>query len=237
MKIEIWSDIVCPFCYIGKRRFEIALSQMPFKEKVKVIWRSYQLDPQMKNIPGQDIHDMLADKKGQSREWAKEMNNYVSNMAKEVGLNYQMDKVIPSNTLLAHCLTHLASKYNLQDKMEERLFSAYFTEGKNLEDIETLVLLGQEVGLDLVEVRQVLQSEEYKKEVYNEQYFAQNIGIQGVPFFLMNEKYGVSGAQPVELFIKALTQSYQEWEGQPSNTLESSVQEGNTCSTEEGCDL
>jgi predicted DsbA family dithiol-disulfide isomerase len=237
MKIEIWSDVVCPFCYIGKRRFEIALSQMPFKDKVKVVWRSYQLDPQMKHVPGQDIHDMLADKKGQSREWAKEMNNYVSNMAKEVGLHYQMDKVIPANTLAAHRLSHLALKYSLQDKMEEKLFSAYFTAGKNMEDIETLVELGKEIGLDPLEVRQVLNSEEYKKEVYNEQYFAQNIGIQGVPFFLMNEKYGVSGAQPVELFIKALNQSFQEWEGDTNSKVESNHDDANSCSTEEGCAL
>jgi predicted DsbA family dithiol-disulfide isomerase len=214
----------------------MALSQMTFKDKIQIVWRSYQLDPQMEHTPGQDIHDMLAEKKNQSREWAKEMNAYVSNMAKEVGLNFQMDKIIPTNTLLAHRLSHLAAKYNLQDQLEERLFAAFFTEGKNIGDIETLSSLGQEIGMNPAEIREVLKGNEYKEAVYGEQYFAQSIDIQGVPFFLINEKFGVSGAQPTELFVNALNHSYQKWDEQNSK-FEIDSAEGKVCTPEEGCDL
>lgn len=236
MKVEIWSDFMCPFCYIGKRRFEKALSQVSFKDKIQVVWRSYQLDPQMKHIPGQDIHDMLAEKKNQSREWAKEMNAYVSNMAKEAGLNFEMDKIVPANTLLAHRLSHLAAKYNLQDQLEERLFSAFFTEGKNIGDIDTLSSLGQEIGMNATEIQQVLNGNEYKEAVYGEQYFAQSIDIQGVPFFLINEKFGVSGAQPTDLFVNALQHAYEKWNEQPGTTFEAD-NEGKVCTPEEGCDI
>jgi len=147
MKIEIWSDIMCPFCYIGKRRFENALNQFDHKKDVQVKWRSYQLDPDLKYVPNKTIHEVLADKKGFTKEEAKQMNQRVTEMARQEGLTYNMDKVIPANTLDAHRFTHLAAKHNLQDKAEERLFLAYFTEGKNISDRETLLQLGKEIGL------------------------------------------------------------------------------------------
>src|SRR5919199_2789942 len=128
MKVEIWSDIVCPFCYIGKRKFEKALNAFEEKDNVEVVWRSFQLDPDLEYVPGQSIHEYLAQRKGVPMEKGKEMNNYMSNMAKEVGLEYNFDKAIINNTVDAHRLLHFAAKHHLQNEMKERLFSAYYTE-------------------------------------------------------------------------------------------------------------
>lgn len=204
MKVEIWSDIACPFCYIGKRKFEKALKSFNGSENVEVVWRSFQLDPHTKYEPGKSIHDYLADKKGMSTAQAKEMNDYVSDMAASEGLNYQLDKTIPANTFDAHRLIHLAAKEGLQDKAEERLFSAYFIEGENIEDRQALLNLGKEIGLDETEINQMLNSKDLQKEVEQDFIEARRIGVRGVPFFLFNEQFAVSGAQPSEVFIQAL---------------------------------
>lgn len=210
MKVEIWSDIACPFCYIGKRRFEMAMKRFEHQDEVEVIWHSYQLDPGMKHIPGANIDQVLAEKKGWSPEQAKEMNAHVVKMAKESGLNYDMDKVVPANTFDAHRLTHLAKKHGLQDKAEERLFAAYFIEGKNISDHNVLAGLGKEIGLDEAEVKSMLGSDQYKSEVQEDIEEADLLRIRGVPFFVINRKYGVSGAQPETTFLQALETAYSE---------------------------
>jgi predicted DsbA family dithiol-disulfide isomerase len=210
MKVEIWSDIMCPFCYIGKRKFEIALQQFAYKDQVEVIWHSYQLDPDLHHVPGKSIHDVLAEKKGWSPQQARQMNNQVTAMAQEVGLAYHLDQAVPANTFSAHRLTHLAKKQGLQNQAEERLFSAYFIEGKNIQDTETLVQLGQEIGLAEAELRQVLTSDAFADAVWRDIHEAQQIGVRGVPFFVLNKKYGISGAQPSEVFLQALNQVWEE---------------------------
>jgi len=204
MKVEIWSDIVCPFCYIGKRRFENALEEFSGKSDVTVQWRSFQLSPDTKYLPGKTIHEVLAEKKGWTTEEARRMNEQVSAIAANEGLNYQFDKTIPANTFNAHRLTHLAAKYNLQQQAEEKLFAAYFTEGKNLEDKHTLAKLGSEIGLDENEVSDMLSGDAFTEEVETDSYEAQQIGVRGVPFFVIDRKFAVSGAQPKEVFLKAL---------------------------------
>lgn len=210
MKVEIWSDIMCPFCYIGKRKFEHALQQFAFKDKVEVVWHSYQLDPAMEHVPGKSVHEVLGEKKGWSPQQARQMNNQVTAMAQEVGLAYQMDQAVPANTFSAHRLTHLAKRHGLQDEAEERLFSAYFIEGKNIQDSETLVQLGQEIGLPETEIRQMLASDAFANDVQRDIDEAQQIGVRGVPFFVLNQKYGISGAQPSEVFLQALNQVWEE---------------------------
>lgn len=227
MKIEIWSDIMCPFCYIGKRKFEKALEQFTNKDKVEVIWHSYVLQPTVKYVPGRSIYEFLSDIKGISVEQAQEMNAYVANIASQEGLTFDFDKVIVANSFDAHRLIHMATQYGLQDKAEEYLFSAHFTEGKNISDHETLVELGVKIGLDRQEVIQNLSSGEYTNEVKRDLHEAQNMGIRGVPFFVINRKYGISGAQPSELFLQALQKAWEE--EYPQLISLSSDESNNTC--------
>lgn len=210
MKVEIWSDVVCPFCYIGKRKFEKALEGFAVKEKVEIVWRSFQLDPAMEFVPGQSVHEYLGRRKGGSAAEGKQMNDAMAGMAKEVGLHYDFDKAIINNTLDAHRLLHLAKEHSLQGAMKERLFSAYYTEGKNIGDMETLVQLGAEVGLPAEAVRTMLQSDAYRQEVKRDQYQAAQVGARGVPFFVFNDKYAVSGAQQPELFAQVLEKVWEE---------------------------
>ncbi len=210
MKVEIWSDVVCPFCYIGKRKFEKALNAFEEKDNVEIVWRSFQLDPDLEFVPGQSVHEYLAQRKGVSVEKGKEMNDYMSKVAKEVGLDYNFDIAVLNNTMDAHRLLHLAAKHGLQSEMKERLFSAYYTEGKNIGDIDTLIVLAKELGLEGEDVRTVLESDAFKKDVELDQHTAQQIGARGVPFFVFNDKYAVSGAQPSEVFAQVLEKVWEE---------------------------
>lgn len=210
-KIEIWSDIQCPFCYIGKRKIEKALETFEGKENVEIEWRSYQLDPEAKSQPGIDLYDYLAQRKGQTRDWAVEMHKNVTNMAKENGLDYHFEKAILANSYDAHRLIHLAKKYNLGGEAEERIFKAYFTEGKDIAKKETLLLLGKEIGLKEGEIKEVLDSDKFGDAVRADIEEAQNIGVRGVPFFVFNREYAVSGAQPVEIFTQTLEKSFENW--------------------------
>lgn len=210
MKVEIWSDIVCPFCYIGKRKFEKALEAFSANDEVEVEWRSFQLDPEMEYVPGQSVHKYLGRRKGGTTADGKRMNDAMAAIAKEVGLEYNFDKAIINNTLNAHRLLHFAKVKKVQNEMKERLFKAYYTEGKNIGDIETLAKLATEVGLNAAEVENVLQSDAYTAEVRQDQYDAQQVGVRGVPFFVFNDKYAVSGAQPRDVFTQALNKVWEE---------------------------
>ncbi|QDA60569.1 DsbA family oxidoreductase [Hymenobacter jejuensis] len=210
MKVEIWSDIMCPFCYIGKRRFEQALQQFDHQEAVEVQWRSFELDPNMQTVPGQSIHELLAARKGVSVAQGKQMNDHMAGIAKEVGLDYDFDRVIPTNTFLAHRFIHLAGEHNLQDAAKERVLAAYFTEGRNVGDLDTLAKLGAELGLDAAQVHATLETDAYTNQVRLDEYLAQQVGVRGVPFFVFDEKYAVSGAQPSELFLEVLEKVWSE---------------------------
>lgn len=210
MKVEIWSDIVCPFCYIGKRKFENALNAFDNKEQVEIVWYSYQLDPDMIPVKGQSVDEYLAIRKGVAPEKGKEMNDYMSGIAKDAGLEYNFDKAIISNTMNAHRLLHLAKKKGVQNLVKEKLFAAYYTDGKDIGDTETLVLAGESAGLDADEVRDMLQSNEYIKQVRIDQFRGEQLGVQGVPFFVFNNKYAVSGAQSAEVFTKVLEKVWEE---------------------------
>jgi predicted DsbA family dithiol-disulfide isomerase len=159
---------------------------------------------------GISVHQYLADRKGVSLEKGKEMNDYMTNMAKEVGLEYDFEKAVISNTLNAHRLLHFAKTKGLQQEAKERLFASYYTMGRDLGDLDTLVLIAQEIGLDPVAVRTMLESDEFINEVKIDQYHASQIGVQGVPFFVFNNKYAVSGAQPSSVFTEVLEKVWQE---------------------------
>ena len=234
MKVEIWSDVMCPFCYIGKRRFEAALEQFPNKNKIEIEWKSFQLNPNMITNPNKKIDAYLAEVKGISLEQAKEMNERVTAMAKEVGLTYHFEKAIVANSFDAHRFTHFAKSKDLQDAAEERLFKAYFTEGKNTADASTLVELGVEIGLDENEVNALLQSTTFSEAVNEDINEARNIGVSGVPFFVFDRKYAVSGAQASESFLQVLTQSFSEWQSEQA-TLTTSQSDENVCTPEGEC--
>ncbi|MEX0844675.1 MAG: DsbA family oxidoreductase [Balneolaceae bacterium] len=204
MKIEIWSDVVCPFCYIGKRHLEQALKQLPDLE-VEIIWKSFELDPNAPVNSDLDIYDTLAKKYGRDRNWAKQMNANMTKMASSAGLDYNMDAVKPTNSFNAHQLIHFAKEHGKQDKMKEALLSAYFVEGKHIGEAEVLADLAKKVGLNKDEAKEVLQTNSYSSKVVKDVEEAHQLGIQGVPFFFINEKYGLSGAQPPEVFVEALT--------------------------------
>ncbi|WP_139488519.1 DsbA family oxidoreductase [Brevibacillus dissolubilis] len=210
MKVEIWSDFICPFCYIGKRRFEAALEQFAHKQEIEVIYRSFELDPNAKREATQDIHSMLAGKYGMSLEQAKSANADVGRQAEGVGLTYDFDNMKPSNTFDAHRLSHYAASHGRMQEMTERLLYAYFTEGKHLGDHETLTALAAEVGLDRDEVAKMLSGEDFTQEVRSDEQEAVDLGIRGVPFFVINRRYAVSGAQPSEVFLDALKKAWDE---------------------------
>jgi predicted DsbA family dithiol-disulfide isomerase len=204
LKVEIWADIVCPWCYIGKRRFEKALSQFEHTNQTMVEWKSYQLDPNRKTEPGKNVNQMLAEKKGWSLDYAKKMNNNVTDLAMQVGLIYNFNKAVVANTFDAHRLIQYAKKHNLGDVAEERMFRAYFTEGQNIADHQTLIQLGTSIGLDAANVSRMLAGSDCAEEVNRDMYEARLMGIQGVPHFIINNKYRVSGAQQPETFLSAL---------------------------------
>lgn len=207
MKIEIWSDIMCPFCYIGKRQLEKALSEFP-NDEFEIEWKSFQLDPSITPQGGKDVYTFLAERKGISLEQSKEMHKGVVERAKNVGLEYHFEKAIVSNSLTAHRIIHLAKTRKLGDEMEEIFFKAYFTEGKDLNDTHSLIKLGVQAGLDENEVRKVIENENmFLSDVQNDIDEAQQIGVQGVPFFVFNRKYAISGAQPVEAFLQTINEA------------------------------
>ncbi|HEY6503152.1 MAG TPA: DsbA family oxidoreductase [Chitinophagaceae bacterium] len=236
MKVEIWSDVMCPFCYIGKRRFENALTQFPQKQEIEVIWKSFQLNPDMKTEPGKSINQYLSETKGWSLEQARQANEYVTNMAKEVGLSYDMNKAVVANSFDAHRLIQFAKANDKGDAMEEQLFKAYFTEGKNTADHNTLIQLAAEIGLDKDAAEKVLKSNEYEDAVEQDIYESQQIGVRGVPFFVLNDRYAVSGAQATETFLGALNKAWGEWEKERPVLKDISSNDAAVCTPDGICD-
>jgi predicted DsbA family dithiol-disulfide isomerase len=230
MTIEIWSDVMCPFCYIGKRKFEKALAQFPQRESVDIVWKSFQLNPNLVTDPTKNTTAHLAEAKGWTLDYAKGMTNHVVELAKQVGLNYDFDKAVVANSFDAHRFSAFAKTKGRQDAAEERLFAAYFTEGRNTADHATLIELGENIGLNGAEVKAMLDSDAFADDVKREISEAQQLGIRGVPFFLLDKKYGVSGAQESAVFLQALTQTFKEME-----KTDPSVVEGEICAIDGNC--
>lgn len=204
--LEVWSDVACPFCYIGKRHLEAALKRFEHRDDVTVTWRSFQLDPSAPAEPTGDMYDMLAAKYGGTREDARAKTANVVAMAAQAGLEYDMDAARPSNTFDAHRLIHLAASLDRQDAMNERLLAAYFTEGAVLADHATLRRLALEVGLPADRVDAVLAGDEFADAVRRESAEAQQLGLGGVPAFVFDRRGAIAGAQPPEVLVAALEQ-------------------------------
>ena len=232
MNINIWSDVRCPFCYIGKRKFEMALDKFPHKDKVNVSWQSFELDPNLETRTDVNAIDYISKIKGISREDAEGMHLHVTQVAKEVGLDFNFDKAVVANSFNAHRLIQFAKVHQKGNEVEEALFKSHFIEAKNIDDTDTLVAIGMSIGLEEKEVKEVLASDAYSKEVRRDEMQAQKMGIGGVPFFVLNNKYGVSGAQSPETFLEVLEESWKDFEATNEPLI---IKQGESCAADGEC--
>lgn len=203
MRVEIWSDLICPWCYIGKRRFEAALGRFAHRDRVEVAWRSFELDPRAPLRHRGTLLDLLAKKYGVSPEQAAAMNARVTTLAAQEGLHYRLDQARPGNTFDAHRLVYFARARGLGEALVERLMQAYFSEALAIGEREALVGVAAGCGLDAAEARTALENDAYAAEVRGDERRAAELGITGVPFFVYDGRFAVSGAQPTELFVDA----------------------------------
>ena len=228
MQVEIWSDIACPWCYVGKRRFEAALAQFPHRDQVQVTWRAFELDPDAPHEREGERAARLAEKYGTSVERAREMEQNMTDTAAGEGLAFRFDIARSGNTFDAHRVVHLAAEHGLQDAMKERLMKAYLEEGELISDRDTLVRLGSEVGIPKDELIDTLASDRFGAEVRDDERTAFGFGISAVPTFVIDRQFGVSGAQPPELLLQMLERG---WE---SRTPVEIVSGGEACGPD-GC--
>lgn len=210
MKVDIWSDVRCPFCYLGKKKFEAALESFPEKDKVEVVWHSFQLDPNLKTQPEINTIEHFVKTKGVSEEQAKQMFDNATKMAKDVGINFNLEKSIIANSGNAHRLIQFAKSKNLGNEIEEALFKVHFLDTKNIDDLQVLVQTGVSIGLKKEEVKAVMETDAFSYEVKQDEMQARNIGVSGVPFFVFDDKYAVSGAQPTEIFLQTLEKVFEK---------------------------
>jgi predicted DsbA family dithiol-disulfide isomerase len=212
LRIDVWSDIACPWCHVGKRRLEAALAQFPHREAVEIVWRAFELDPSAPRERDSAVSyaARIAKKYGSSVSEAEGMIRRMTDVAAADGLDFRFDKIRPGNTFDAHRVLHFAGEYGKQDAVKERFLRAYLTEGEPIGDPETLVRLAGEAGLDPEQVRAVLASDAEVSEVRADEDEARELGITGVPFFVFGEKYAVSGAQPTEVLLAALERAWEE---------------------------
>jgi predicted DsbA family dithiol-disulfide isomerase len=215
LTVDIWSDVVCPWCYIGKRRFEAALAQFEHRDDVTVLWHSFELDPDAPPIAEGRSAERLAAKYGMTVEEAARRQAEITTLAAQDGLTYDLAESRGGNTFDAHRLIHLAAEHGLGNAAMERLMQAYFSEREAIGDPDTLQRLAVEAGLPAEEVREVLEGERYADAVRADERAATQIGVRGVPFFVLGRKYGVSGAQPAEVLLQALQQAWDEVAGPP----------------------
>ena len=210
LTVEIWSDVVCPWCYIGKRRFEAALERFEHADEVTVMWRSFELDQEAPKVAEGTATERLAAKYGMSLERAQQLHAEMTERAAQEGLDFRFDLARGGNTFDAHRLIHLAATYGHQAAAEERLMRAYFTEGEAISVSGSLIRLVAEIGVELEEARDVLAGDRFASDVREDELLASRLGIQGVPFFVLDRRYGVSGAQPPDVLIQALERAWGE---------------------------
>lgn len=210
MHIKIWSDIRCPFCYIGKKHFEAALEQFPHNDKVTIEWKSFELDPNLKTDTDTDAISHFVENKGIDKERAIMMFDNVTAMAAKAGIAFHLEQAIPANSLKAHRLLHFAKKQELAHLTKAALLQAHLCDGLNIDDVEVLADIAMEQGMDKQEVIDMLTSEAYIYDVRQDEMEARNLGISGVPFFVIDNTYGVSGAQPVSVFKESLEKAWEK---------------------------
>jgi predicted DsbA family dithiol-disulfide isomerase len=226
MRIDVWSDVVCPFCYLGKRRLESALTEFPHRDEVEVVWHSFELDPDA-TTSAEPLVELLSRKYGMSVVDAQANQDRLTEQAAAEGLEFHLDQAQHGNTFDAHRLIHLAADRGVQDAAKERLLRGYFTDSVAISDHDTLIRLAVEVGLAETEVRKVLASDDYADAVRADEAQARAYGISGVPFFVLDGKYSISGAQPKAVFTEAIAQAWTE--SHPTVGLTKVGAAGQTC--------
>ena len=227
MKVDIWSDTRCPFCFIGKKNFEKALQNFTQNEKIEVNWHSFQLDPKMKTDLSRNHYEYLYDIKGHSLQETIKMHENLIQIGKNAGIDFNFDEVKVSNSFKSQMLIQLAKEKGKANEMEELLFEAYFILGKNIDDIEVLSEIGDKLGFTKEEIETAVQSPELTDLVNNDIEEAASLGINSVPFFVFNRKYAISGAQPTHLFAEVLEKSLSEF--LENNSKINVVSDSNSC--------
>jgi len=234
MKVDIWSDIRCPFCYVGKKKFEKALAQFPDSEKIEITWHSFQLDPNLVTQPDTNPYDYFSKAKGIPVAQAKAMHEHAKNAGKEAGIEFNFDESKVANSFKGHLLIQLAKNKGLANEMEEALFKAQFISGKNIDDETTLLETGTAAGLNEDEIKDALTSDEMAHAVAQDGLMARQLGINAVPFFVFNDKYGVSGAQQPEHFLEVLNASWKEFSAGDKGLQ--IISQGESCDTDGNCE-
>jgi protein disulfide-isomerase len=216
MKVEIWSDIACPFCYIGKKNYEKALEKFADASNIEIEWYSFQLDPTipMEGNDGVNMTTYLEQRKGMPASQIQDMFGHIGEMGRNVGIVFNFDKAVIANTIHAHRLLQLAKTKGLSNEAEEILFKAHFTDGVDIGSLVELKSLGLTIGLEETDLDRVLNSDDFSYEVNQDIREGANIGVQGVPFFVFNRRYGISGAQPVDAFLETINKAFSEWKEQ-----------------------
>ena len=225
LSIQVWSDIACPWCYVGKRRLEAALAKFPHADAVEIVWRAFELDPSAPPVRDSDVSyaQRLAGKYGTPLPQAEEMIRRMTEVAAADGLDFHFERIKPGNTFDAHRVLHLAHARGKQDAVKERFLAGYMTEGEPIGDPEALVRMAGEAGLDVDEVRGVLAGDAFAREVRADESEASELGIRGVPFFVLGGRYAISGAQPAEVFEGALARAWSELKDAPEVFAEGAV--------------
>lgn len=239
MKIEIWSDIACPYCYIGKRKFELALSQFAHADELDLVWKSYELNPALPRKASEKMYyEYMAEVKNQTVDEAKESFKHLIALAQEVGLEYNLDKLVVTNTEDALRLVKLADKYNLADEAEEVLFKAYFTDGKNISDKEVLLQLGTSIGLPQGDIGRMLDCFEYAEEIKRDMKRAEEqLSLEYIPFYLLNSKHIIQGSIPQADYLDVLQKAYDDWKqnGESDGQSMGDIISGQSCSIDGVC--
>ena len=204
IRVEIWSDVMCPFCYLGKRQFDRALEAFPERDRVEVTWRSFLLQPDLVTDTSLRVDEFLSRERGYPREQVRAMQEQLTERGREEGIQFAFDRSVVANTRKAHALLHAAAEQGRQHALEERLFEAHFRDGRNVDDIEELLRIGAEAGLDLTGLREAILHGAYDEAVEADLTMARRFSIRGVPFFLFEGSFAVSGAQGSDVFRQAL---------------------------------
>ncbi|MFE7777539.1 DsbA family oxidoreductase [Streptomyces sp. NPDC057445] len=237
MRVEIWSDIACPWCYIGKARFEKGLAAFAHRDEIEVVHRSFELDPNRAKADTAPVIDMLAKKYGRTLEEARAMEEHVASNARAEGLGYRTEGRDHGNTFDIHRLLHLARAHGRQEELLDLAYRANFAEERSVFDPEVLVELAVEAGLDADEARAVLADEDaYADEVRSDEREAAELGANAVPFFVLDRRYGVSGGQPAEVFTRALEQAWQSRGPAPLATP-GAAEAGPACDADGACEV
>jgi predicted DsbA family dithiol-disulfide isomerase len=235
MKVEVWGDVTCTFCYTAKRKFDEALSQFKYKDKIEIVWKSFEVAPELKTDPDKRFPRFLSELKKIDLKQAEEMIDQVAESVRETGLTMDLHNAIPANSFNAHRLLHLAQQENMLGRAQEVLFKAYFSEGRNIDDIPTLIRLAHEIGLDAAVAESVFAGTEYTDVVRQDIYQAKEAGISSVPFFVFNKNTSVSGAQESKVYLETLKNSFTQWQLENREQAKTEITGGQSCEIGEDC--